>query len=78
MCECSSSETLSLENLERDISSHIQAHNSRGNIASKPQEKRLFQTAPLCVRSPLEDASMYRFCELQTSFTKKRPLDIPE
>ena len=47
-------------------------------IASKSYEKRLFQTAPLCVRSPSEVASMFRFCELETRFSKKLRLDIPE
>ena len=39
-----------------------------GKIASKPQENRLFQTALLCVRSPSEIASMFRFSELETRF----------
>ena len=47
-------------------------------IASKSYEKRLFQTAPLCVRSPSEVASVFRFCELETRFSKKLRLDIPE
>ena len=37
-------------------------------IASKPEEKRLFQTALLCVRSLSEVASMFRFSELETRF----------
>ena len=47
-------------------------------IPSKSYEKRLFQTALLCVRSPLEVASMFRFSELETRFSKKRRLDISE
>ena len=47
-------------------------------IASKSYEKRLFQSAPVCVRSPSEVASMFRFCELETRFSKKLRLDIPE
>ena len=39
-----------------------------GEIASKPQENRLFQTALLCVRSPSEAASKYRFNGLETRF----------
>ena len=48
-----------------------------GMNASKAQEKRLFQTALLCV-SPYEVASMFRFSELETRFSKKLRLDIPE
>ena len=47
-------------------------------IASKSYEKRLFQTAPVCVRSTSEVASTFRFCELETRFSKKLRLDIPE
>ena len=47
-------------------------------IAFKSYEKRFFQTAPVCVRSPSEVASMFRFCELETRFSKKLRLDIPE
>ena len=39
-----------------------------GKIASKPQENRLFQTALLCVRSPSEVASMFRFSEVESRF----------
>ena len=35
-------------------------------IVSKPQENRLFQTALLCVPSPSEVASIFRFSELET------------
>ena len=47
-------------------------------ITSKSYEKRLFQTAAVCVRSPSEVASMFRFCELETRFSKNLRLDFPE
>ena len=46
-----------------------------GKITSKPQENRLFQSAPLCVRSPSEVASMFRFSELESRFFYKLHLD---
>ena len=49
-----------------------------GKIASKPQEKRLFQTSLLCVRSLSDVASTFRFSKLETRFSKKLRLDIPE
>ena len=49
-----------------------------GKIASKAQENRLSQTALLFVRPPSEFASMFRFSELETRFSKKLRVDIPE
>ena len=50
----------------------------RSVVAGSEFEPSLFQTVPVCVRSPSKVASMFRFGELETRFSEKLRLDIPE